>query len=319
MTIPGEGLKLECGEGMMEEKTGYRSGFVALLGKPNVGKSTLLNRMVGTKVAIVSEKPQTTRHRIAGVLTTPKAQIVFLDTPGIHDPKHALGEYMVGMAKDAAFDADVVGMVADASTPPTADDRRVASIVKALKKPSVLIVNKVDLLKAGEIPQRVEEYRALADFDRWIEVSALVGHNVDKLKDILAELLPEGPPLYPEDQRSDVDENLMIEEIIREKVLHHTFQEVPHAVAVVLEERRPGEGGNKEYIAATIYVEKPGQKGIIIGKGGRMLKTIGTEARKDIEELLGRPVYLDLWVKVREKWRKDEASLQQFGFIRPKR
>ena len=301
-------------------RPGFRSGFVALLGKPNVGKSTLLNRLVGAKVAIVSEKPQTTRHRIVGVLTTEEAQLIFLDTPGIHDPKHALGEYMVEAATEAAKDADVVGMVVDGSSPPDADDVRVARVVKAARKPSVLIVNKVDLLKDDEIPARVEEYKALADFERAIDVSALVGHNIEELKRILAEFLPEGPPLYPTDQRADVDENLMIEEIIREKILERTYQEVPHSVAVVVEERRPGADGKTEYIAATIFVEKPGQKGIIIGKGGKMLKSIGMAARRDIEELLGKPVYLELWVKVREKWRKDEAWLQQFGyFVRRKR
>jgi len=301
-------------------KPGFKSGFVALLGKPNVGKSTLLNRLVGTKVAIVSDKPQTTRHRIVGVLTTDEAQIVFLDTPGIHNPKHALGEYMVEAATEAARDADVLGMVVDGSMPPDADDLRVAKVVRSAGKPSVLIVNKVDLLREEEIPGRVEEYRALADFERAIDVSALVGHHVEELKRILADFLPEGPPLYPAEQKADVDENLMVEEIIREKILERTYQEVPHSVAVVVEERRPGADGKTEYISATIFVEKPGQKGIIIGKGGQMLKSIGMAARKDIEELLGRPVYLELWVKVREKWRKDEASLQQFGyFVRRRR
>ena len=301
-------------------KPGFKSGFVALLGKPNVGKSTLLNRLVGTKVAIVSEKPQTTRHRIVGVLTTKGAQLIFLDTPGIHSPKHALGEYMVEAATEAAKEADVVGMVVDGSAPPDADDLRVARVVKAVRKPSVLIVNKVDLLREEEIPPRMEEYSALADFDREIDVSALVGHHIEELKKILIDFLPEGPPLYPTDQKADVDENLMIEEIIREKILERTYQEVPHSVAVVVEERRPGADGKTEYISATIFVEKPGQKGIIIGKGGKMLKSIGTAARKDIEELLGKPVYLELWVKVREKWRKDESWLQQFGyFVRRRR
>lgn len=303
-----------------EFKPGFRSGFVALVGKPNVGKSTLLNRLVGTKVAIVSDKPQTTRHRIVGVLTLDDAQLIFLDTPGIHSPKHALGEYMVEAATEAAREADVVGMVVDGSSPPDADDLRVAKVVKSAGKPSVLIVNKVDLIRAEEIPARIEEYRRLGEFEEAIDVSALVGHHVEELKGILAKLLPEGPPLYPTDRKADVDENLMIEEIIREKILERTYQEVPHSVAVVVEERRPGSDGRTEYIAATIFVEKPGQKGIIIGKGGRMLKSIGTAARKDIEELLGKPVYLELWVKVREKWRKDEASLQQFGyFIRRRR
>lgn len=303
-----------------EFKPGFRSGFVALVGKPNVGKSTLLNRLVGTKVAIVSDKPQTTRHRIVGVLTLDDAQLIFLDTPGIHSPKHALGEYMVEAATEAAREADVVGMVVDGSSPPDADDLRVAKVVKSAGKPSVLIVNKVDLIRAEEIPARIEEYRRLGEFEEAIDVSALVGHHVEELKGILAKLLPEGPPLYPTDRKADVDENLMIEEIIREKILERTYQEVPHSVAVVVEERRPGSDGRTEYIAATIFVEKPGQKGIIIGKGGRMLKAIGTAARKDIEELLGKPVYLELWVKVREKWRKDEASLQQFGyFIRRRR
>lgn len=292
---------------------------MALVGKPNVGKSTLLNRLVGTKVAIVSEKPQTTRHRIMGLLTLDDAQLIFLDTPGIHTPKHALGKYMVEAAKEAAKEADVVGMVVDGSSPPDADDVRVARVVRWAKKPSVLIMNKVDLLKAEKILARFEEYRSLLEFDREIDVSALVGHHIEELRKILADFLPEGPPLYPTEQKADVDENLMIEEIIREKVLERTYQEVPHSVAVVVEERRPGADGKTEYIAATVYVERESQKGIVIGKGGQMLKSIGMTARRDIEELLGKPVYLELWVKVKEKWRKDEASLQQFGYFLKRR
>lgn len=292
---------------------------MALVGKPNVGKSTLLNRLVGTKVAIVSEKPQTTRHRIMGLLTLDDAQLIFLDTPGIHTPKHALGKYMVEAAKEAAKEADVVGMVVDGSSPPDADDVRVARVVRWAKKPSVLIMNKVDLLKAEKILARFEEYRSLLEFDREIDVSALVGHHIEELRKILADFLPEGPPLYPTEQKADVDENLMIEEIIREKVLERTYQEVPHSVAVVVEERRPGADGKTEYIAATVYVERESQKGIVIGKGGQMLKSIGVTARRDIEELLGRPVYLELWVRVKERWRKDEASLQQFGYFLKRR
>jgi len=292
---------------------------VAVIGKPNVGKSTLMNAYLGQKVAIVSEKPQTTRWRIRGILTRPDAQVIFVDTPGIHQPKHKLGEFMVETATRAIPDADVILFVVDVSEMPTAEDEQIARLIEKYgRAPVILALNKADLLPPERVIPHTDAYFKLVRHEDWMLVSATRGDNRDKLLDMIIAHLPEGPRYYPEDQITDQPVRTIAAELIREQVLHFTHQEVPHAVAVVVEdfkERSP----NLTYISATIYVEKDSQKGIIIGKEGRMLKRIGQAARREIEALLGTQVYLDLWVKVRKKWRRREEELRRLGYALPKR
>ncbi len=302
-----------------EVPPGHRSGFVAVIGKPNVGKSTLMNAYLGQKVAIVSEKPQTTRWRIRGILTRPDAQVIFVDTPGIHQPKHKLGEFMVETATRAIPDADVILFVVDVSEMPTAEDEQIARLIEEHgRAPVILALNKADLLPPERVIPHTDAYFKLVKHEDWMLVSATRGDNLDKLLDMIIAHLPEGPRYYPEDQITDQSVRTIAAELIREQVLHFTHQEVPHAVAVVVEDFKE-RGPNLTYISATIYVEKDSQKGIIIGKEGRMLKRIGQAARREIEALLGTKVYLDLWVKVRKKWRKKEEELRRLGYALPKR
>jgi GTP-binding protein Era len=296
----------------------YRSGFVAVIGKPNVGKSTLMNVYVGQKIAIVSEKPQTTRRRIRGILTTDRYQIIFVDTPGIHKPLHKLGEYMVEAATRAIPDADVILFMVDVSEMPTDEDRQIAELldVKA-RAPVILVLNKMDLLPPEKVQPHTDAYLSLVDHADWMMISATRGDNRDKLLGLIVEHLPLGPQYYPPDQVTDQTERAIAGELIREQALRYLRQEVPHAVEVAIEEwieRRP----DLTYIEATVYVEKESQKGIIIGEGGRMLKQIGKAAREQLERLIGHKVYLDLWVKVRKKWRRDERALRQLGYVLPK-
>jgi GTP-binding protein Era len=297
---------------------GYRSGFVAVMGKPNVGKSTLINGYVGQKVAIVSPKPQTTRRRLRGILTLPQAQIVFIDTPGIHEPRHKLGEYMVETAVRAIPDADVVLFMVDVSTMPEAEDLQLAELIQERAAGvCILVLNKVDLLSPEKEEKHRQAYLALADCPEWIMFSATEGHNRQELLELIIERLPLGPQFYPPDQITDQPLRFMAAELIREQALHHLYQEVPHSVAVVVEEfheRRE----DLTYIEATIYVAKDTQKGIIIGEKGKMLKRIGTASRRETERLLGTKVYLELWVKVRKRWPRDEAALRYLGYTLPK-
>jgi len=297
---------------------GYRSGFVAVMGKPNVGKSTLINGYVGQKVAIVSPKPQTTRRRLRGILTLPQAQIVFIDTPGIHQPRHKLGEYMVETAVRAIPDADVVLFMVDVSTMPEAEDLQLAELIQERAAGvCILVLNKVDLLSPEKEEKHRQAYLALADCPEWIMFSATEGHNRQELLELIIERLPLGPQFYPPDQITDQPLRFMAAELIREQALHHLYQEVPHSVAVVVEEfheRRE----DLTYIEATIYVAKDTQKGIIIGEKGKMLKRIGTASRRETERLLGTKVYLELWVKVRKRWPRDEAALRYLGYTLPK-
>jgi GTP-binding protein Era len=291
----------------------HRSGFVAVVGRPNVGKSTLVNAYVGQKVAIVSKKPQTTRNRIRGILTRPDVQIVFVDTPGIHQPLHKLGEYMVKTAQHAVPDADVVLFIVDVSVPPTEEDRIVAGFLAKCPSPVLLVLNKMDRLPAGKVEPHTEQYLALGPFDEWMMTCATRGDNLDKLLNMVIARLPLGPRYYPEGQVTDLTERFIAAELVREQVLRLLHQEVPHAVAVVVEEfkeRRPG----LTYIAATVYVEKESQKGIVIGAKGTMLKQIGKAAREEIERMLDTKVFLELWVKVRRKWRRDDTALRHVGY-----
>jgi len=292
----------------------HRSGFVAVVGRPSVGKSTLLNAFVGQKVAIVSDKPQTTRNRILGILTRPDAQVVFVDTPGMHRPVHRLGEYMLKTAQQAVPDADLVLFVVDASVPPTQEDQLAAGFLRAGRHASVLLVlNKMDRLRPDRIQAHVAAYQELGQFADWMMVSATRSDNLDKLLAMIIERLPPGPRYYPEGQVTDLQERFVAAELVREQVLRLLHQEVPHAVAVVVDEfkeRRPG----LTYIAATVYVEKDSQKGIVIGSGGGMLRKIGEAARVEIERMLEGKVFLELHVKVRPKWRRDDAALHEVGY-----
>ncbi len=293
---------------------GHRSGFVALVGRPNVGKSALLNAFVGQKIAVVSKKPQTTRNRILGILTRPDAQLVFVDTPGIHRPVHRLGEYMVRTAQQAIPDADVVLFIVEAQMTPAEEDRLVGrSLAENCQCPVILVMNKMDLLPPDKVEPHFEAYQALGEFDDWMMISATRGDNLDKLLARVVDLLPEGPRYYPEGQVTDLTERFIASELIREQVLSYLHQEVPHAIAVVVEEfkeRQPG----LLYLSATIYVEKESQKRIVVGAKGSMLKQIGIAARNEIERVFNTKAYLDLWVKVRAKWRRDDVALRHIGY-----
>ncbi|HHV08080.1 MAG TPA: GTPase Era [Firmicutes bacterium] len=292
----------------------YRSGFVALLGRPNVGKSTLLNSLVGDKVAIVTDKPQTTRNRIQGIYTDEQRQIIFIDTPGIHRPRTRLGSYMVKVAQGALGGVDVALHVVDGRVPIGQGDRHIASRFSGVGVPVLLAVNKIDMLNRAQTVLALDSYSRLADYTEIVPISALKGDNVSRLLEVITKYLPEGPQFYPEDTITDQPERFTVAELIREQVLELTWDEVPHAVAVLIEEMAEREGKDLLYIRATVLVEKESQKRIIIGRGGRQLKAIGQEARASIEELFGQRVYLDLWVKVKEDWRDRERSLHELGF-----
>ena len=288
----------------------FRSGYVALVGKPNVGKSTLLNKLLGQKVAIVSPRPQTTRVPLRGILNRPDAQIVFVDTPGIHDPRHKLGTFMVELARRAIPDADIVCFVVDISTPPSRLDEKIAAQVRRARAPKLLVLNKVDVKVQGDT--HLDQYRALGEWDMELAVSARTGAGLETLVDELVARFPVAPPPYPTDQVADQSERQLAAELVREKVLRYTDQEVPHAVAVEVDEWDEREQAT--YIRMTINVEKDSQKGIVIGAGGAMLKRIGTAAREDIERALGAQVFLELWVKARPNWRDDPSSLGWLGY-----
>ena len=295
----------------------HRSGFVALVGRPNVGKSTLMNTYLGQKIAIVSEKPQTTRQRILGILTEPHYQIVFVDTPGIHTPHHRLGEYMVTTAKRALKDADVILWLVDGSVPPTPDDDSIGQILReAAKVPVILAVNKIDLVREEDWDGIAAPYLALANVHAHALISATRGDNRDRLLAMIVEALPLGPRYFPEEQVTDQDERFLAAELIREQVLRECHQEVPHSVAVIVDEFKD-RSDDLSYISATIAVERESQKQIVIGRGGSMLKRIGQGARLEIEKALGRRVYLELWVKVLPKWRRDPALLKRLGYVLP--
>jgi len=294
---------------------GHRSGFVAVIGRPNVGKSTLMNQFLGQKVAIVSPKPQTTRTRIRGILTREAFQVIFVDTPGLHRPLHKLGEVMVAAVASAIPDADVVLFLVDVSVMPREEDRMIARMVRErTQNPVILVLNKMDRLPADRIQRHTEAYWGLLpDHAGWMMTIATEAVNLDKLLEMIVEHLPEGPRYYPGDQVTDQTEREIAAELVREQVLRFTREEVPHAVAVVVEEFKEREN-NVVYIAANIYVERDSQKGILIGRGGRMLRRIGAAARQEIERMVGGRVYLDLWVKVSKNWRRDPRRVRRMGY-----
>ena len=291
----------------------YRSGFVAIVGRPNVGKSTLLNRVVGQKVAIMSDKAQTTRNKIQGIYTTKDAQIVFIDTPGIHKPKSQLGDFMVKSALSSLNEVDAVLMMVNAEQKRGAGDNFIIDRLKSVKKPVYLIINKIDQVHPDDLLTVIDQYKEALPWQEVIPISALEGNNVEELLQEIVEKLPNGPQYYPEDQVTDHPERFVVSELIREKILQLTRQEIPHSVAVVIDTMKR-QNEEKVHIQATIIVERPTQKGILIGKGGSMLKKIGTLARQDIEHLLGDKVFLELWVKVVPGWKDKASALKSYGY-----
>ncbi|MEW6727166.1 MAG: GTPase Era [Bacillota bacterium] len=290
---------------------GFRSGFVTIIGRPNVGKSTLLNAIMGRKVAIISPKPQTTRHRIRSVLTRDDAQIIFVDTPGIHKPRHRLGEYMVDAALQTLKDVDLILFVTEVDKDSGSGDGFIIKQLEGLKTPVFLVLNKIDKIPRLKILPVIDRMKEKFPFAEIFPVSAARGENLDRLVDTVVKYLPEGLRYYPDDTVTDQPEQVIMAELVREKILHLTSQEIPHSVAVVIEDVQP-RPKNVTLVRATIYVERDSQKAILIGEGGQMLKRIGEDARKEIEGLVGMKVFLELWVKVKENWRDDERYLQEY-------
>lgn len=291
----------------------FRSGFVAILGRPNVGKSTFLNQVIGQKIAIMSDKAQTTRNKIQGIYTRPDAQIVFIDTPGIHKPQSRLGDFMVESALSTLNEVDAVIFMVNAEQKRGRGDDFIIDRLKKVKKPIYLVINKIDKVHPNHLLEVMDDYRDALDFKEVYPISALNGNNCPEFVDALVNNLPQGPQYYPSDQITDHPERFIAGELIREKVLELTREEVPHSVAVVVD-RIKRRAEDKVLVQATIIVERSSQKGIIIGKGGKMLKTIGVKARKDIELMLGDKVYLELWVKVMPNWKDKQADLQSLGY-----
>ena len=291
----------------------FKSGFVAIVGRPNVGKSTFMNYVLGQKIAIMSDKAQTTRNKIQGVYTKDNAQIIFLDTPGIHKPKHELGEFMVKSAYSALKEVDAVLFMVNVSEKRGPGDDFIIEKLKGIKTPIFLVLNKIDLVTPEVLLERVESYKDALDFAGVFPISVLQGNNVNELMEGLINALPEGPQYYPADQITDHPEYFVVSELIREKILQLTQEEIPHSVAVTVDKMQKDEF-DKVHVYANIIVERKSQKGIIIGKGGRLLKEIGTRARRDIQQLLGNKVYLELWVKVEKDWRKRKSNLQEYGY-----
>ncbi len=294
-------------------KDKFKSGFVAIVGRPNVGKSTLMNQVIGQKIAIMSDKPQTTRNKIHGVYTTDEAQIVFLDTPGIHKPNSKLGDYMVKSAQSALSEVEAVLFLTDVSEELGGGDRYIIEQLKKIDTPVFLVLNKIDKVHPEELLPIIEKYSKLHSFAEIVPVSAIQGNNVSALLQTLTRYLPEGPMYYPADQVTDHPEQFVCAELIREKILQLTREEIPHSIAVEIESMGTQDNGVVQ-IGAVIYVERSSQKGIVIGKNGAMLKEIGKLARQDMERLLGSKIFLELWVKVKEDWRNRESVLKSLGF-----
>lgn len=294
-------------------KEAFKSGFVAIVGRPNVGKSTLMNHVIGQKIAIMSDKPQTTRNKIHGVYTTAESQIVFLDTPGIHKRTSKLGDYMNTVALNTLNEVEAILFLVDVEAGLGGGDRYVIEQLKKVRTPVILVMNKIDKIHTDQLPAMIETYNKLHDFAEIVPISALEGNNVDRLLNTLTKYLPEGPQYYPDDQITDHPEQFVIAELIREKILHLTREEIPHSIAVTIEDMRVQDNG-VVYISAVIFVERDSQKGIVIGKQGALLKEIGKLARHDIEALLGSKTFMELWVKVKKDWRNQDRVLRDLGF-----
>jgi len=299
---------------MLEANKGYKSGFISIIGRPNAGKSTFLNRVIGQKIAIMSDKPQTTRNKVQGVLTTDNEQIIFIDTPGINEPRHKLGDFMLKVAKNTLREVDAILLMVDSTDRIGKQDRYILDMLKGNETPVFLVMNKIDLIHPDKLLSVTESFRQEYDFADVLPISALEGINIEGLLKVLSEHLPEGPQYYPADQVTDHPERFIISELIREKVLHLTHEEIPHSIAVVIEKIKRDEENDKIRVTATIMVERDSQKGIVIGKKGALLKEVGMRARKDIEMLLGSKVFLELWVKVQKDWRNKQVHLRDFGF-----
>lgn len=299
---------------MFKLEKNYKSGFAALIGRPNVGKSTLMNLLVGQKIAITSNKPQTTRNRIQTVYTEGRGQIIFLDTPGIHKAKNKLGEYMVNVAQRTLSEVDVILWLVEPTTYIGAGEQEIAKKLAQADTPVVLVINKIDTVKKEEILTFITAYKDILDFAEIVPVSAIKAENTDRLVDVIFKYLPQGPMYYDEDTVTDQPERAIVAEIVREKALRLLSDEIPHGIAVQVERMKERTGGKLVDIEATIICERDSHKGIIIGKQGAMLKKIGTQARIGMENLLDTKVNLKLWVKVRKDWRESEAMLKNFGY-----
>ena len=297
----------------MNSGKGFKSGFVAVVGRPNVGKSTLINALIDDKIVIVSDKAQTTRNRIVCVYTDEKKQIVFMDTPGIHKPKHKLGEFMVDQAVDSLREVEAVLFVVAANEKRGPGDNFVIEQLKKVNVPVFLIVNKIDTMEKQDLLEAIVSYENSYPFEAVVPISAKEKDNIEEVVNLLETHLPEGPKYFPDDMITDQPERLIISDIVREKILLQTHDEIPHAIAVDVDEMKTRDDGTT-YVLATIYVERDSQKGIIIGKQGAMLKTIGREARGDVERLLATKVFLDLWVKVKKDWRNKSGMLSELGY-----
>ncbi|MCY9696572.1 GTPase Era [Paenibacillus alginolyticus] len=294
-------------------KKEFKSGFVAIIGRPNVGKSTLMNQIIGQKIAIMSDKPQTTRNKIHGVYTSNNGQIVFLDTPGIHKPTSKLGDYMSKVAHGTLGEVDAVLFLVDVAEGIGGGDRYIIEQLKNVETPVILVLNKIDLVQPEALLAIITNYKDLYNFAEIVPVSALKGNNVTTLLEQIVRYLPEGPQYYPADQITDHPEQFVCAELVREKILHLTREEIPHSIAVQIEDMRV-ESNGVVHISAVIFVERDSQKGIVIGKQGSLLKEIGRQARRDIETLLGSKTFLELWVKVKKDWRNQDRVLRDLGF-----
>ncbi len=292
----------------------FKSGFVSIIGRPNVGKSTLLNHVMGQKIAIMSDKAQTTRNKIQGIYTTETEQIVFIDTPGIHKPHNALGDYMVESAYSTLREVDTVLFMVPADEPRGKGDNMIIERLKQAKVPVILVVNKIDKVHPDRLLAQIDDFRTQMDFKEVIPISALEGNNTDILLAILKDNLEEGFKYFPDDMITDHPERFLVGEMIREKVLILTREEIPHSIAVTVDSMKRDEETNKVHIMATIYVERKSQKGIILGKGGDMIRKVGKMARRDIELMLGDKVYLETWVKIKSNWRDKKVDIHAMGY-----
>ncbi len=292
----------------------FKSGFISILGRPNVGKSTLFNRILGEKVAIITEKPQTTRNRILGIKNVEGGQFVFLDTPGIHEGRSELNRRMVRTAVASGRDSDLLLFLIEASSPLLKEDGQMLQSLRGSKGIPFLVINKIDLIRKETLLPLMDQYQKLFPFEKILPVSALTGEGVDLLLDEILKSLPEAPPYYPEDMLTDQTERFLVSEIIREKVIRHSYQEVPYATAVTIESFQERPEKNLILIRGTIHVERDSQKRIVIGRGGQKLKKIGEVARKEIEAFLGEKVFLELWVKVEKNWTRDPRALDTLGY-----
>ena len=292
----------------------FKSGFVSIIGRSNVGKSTLLNKLIGEKISIVSDKPQITRNKILGVKNFPGIQVVFIDTPGIHKPRHKLNEYMVNTALSTLDEVDIIFFMVEAGELAGPGDRYIMGLLDKITKPVFLLINKIDIVQKDTLLPQIDEYRGLYKFEEIFPISALCGDNLDKLNESLKKYLYEGPQYFPEDIVTDQPMRFIASEIIREKIYQFTYHEIPYSIAVGIEDFQEAEDKNLILIRAIIYVERDSQKGIIIGKGGAMLKKVGQLAREELEAIMGIKVFLELWVKVKDKWQSDDTVLKILGY-----